>query len=191
MLKGVIHHQGGTLISRNWILLNNQSTVDVFCNGCLLQNIQEVNKTMNIKCNAGVTRTSWVGDLSGYGQVWYNKVGIANILSLFKVEDKYCITYDSAQEKQFIVQKDDGEKRCFRKSANGLFYLGAKETSGTVLVTTVEVNKSRYMNRDYTQVTLARKLQNIIGRPLARAFLKIVEHNHLMLDCLIVCKDVL
>jgi hypothetical protein len=128
--------------------LDNQSTVDVFCNGRLLENIRKVNKTMNIKCNAGVTRTSWVGDLPGYGEVWYNKAGIANILSLSKVEDKYRITYDSAQEKQFIVHKDDGETRCFRKSANGLFYLDAKETSGTVLVNTVEDNKSRYTNRD-------------------------------------------
>jgi hypothetical protein len=114
MLKGVIHHQGGTPISRNWILLDNQSTVDVFCNEGLLQNIRKVNKTMNIKCNAGVTRTSWVGDLPGYGQVWYSKAGIANILSLSKVEDKYRITYGSAEEKQFIVQKDDGEKRCLK-----------------------------------------------------------------------------
>jgi hypothetical protein len=190
MLKGVIHHQGGTSISRNWILLDNQSTVDVFCNGGLLQNIRKVNKTMNIKCNAGVTRTSWVGDLPGYGKVWYNKAGIANILSLSKVEDKYHITYDSAKEKQFIVHKDDGEKRCSKESANGLFYLDAKETSGTVLFTTVEDNKYRYTNRDYTQATLARKLQNIIGRPSARAFLKIIEQNHLM-DCPIFRKDVL
>jgi hypothetical protein len=113
MLKGAIHHQGGTPISRSWILLDNQSTVDVFCNGGLLENIRKVNKTMNIKCNAGVTRTSWVGDLPGYGEVWYNKAGIANILSLSKVEDKYRITYDSSKEKQFVVHKDDGEKRLF------------------------------------------------------------------------------
>jgi hypothetical protein len=78
----------------------------------------------------------------------------------------------------------------FKRSVIGMFYLDAKETLGTVLVTTVEDNKSRYTNRDYTQATLARKLQTIIGRPSARALLKIVEHNHLM-DCLIVRKDVL
>jgi hypothetical protein len=32
-LTGILHHQQGTQISRNWILLDNQSTVDVFCNG--------------------------------------------------------------------------------------------------------------------------------------------------------------
>jgi hypothetical protein len=112
-LKGISHHQGGTPILRSWILLDNQSTVDVFCNRGLLENIRKVNKTMSINCNAGVTRTSWVGDLPGYGEVWYNKAGIANILSLSKVEDKYRITYDSAEEKKFIVHKDDGDK-CIR-----------------------------------------------------------------------------
>jgi hypothetical protein len=144
---------------------------------------------VHIKCDAGVTRTSWVSDLPGYGQVWYNKAGIVNILSLSKVEDKYRITYESAEEKQFIVHKNDREKRCLKKLVNGLFYLDAKETSGTVLVNTIEDNKSRYTNRDYTQATLARKLQNIIGRPSARTFVKIVEKN-LLKDCPIIRKDV-
>jgi hypothetical protein len=137
-----------------------------------------------------VTRTSWVRDIPGYGEVWYNKAGIANILSLSKVKDKYRITCDSAKEKQFVVHKDDGEKRFFKKSVNGLFYLDAKEASGTVLVATVEDNKSRHTNREYSQATVARKLQNITGEPSARTFLKIVETNQLR-DCPILRGDVL
>jgi hypothetical protein len=109
---------------------------------------------------------------------------------LSKVEDKYRITYDSSKEKQFVVHKDDGEKRFFRKSANRLFYLDAKEATGTVLVNTVEDNESTYTNREYSQATLARKLQNIIGRQSARTFLKIIETNQLK-DCPILRGDVL
>jgi hypothetical protein len=83
-----------------------------------------------------------------------------------------------------------GRRDFKKKSANGLFYLDGKEATGTVLVNTVEDNKSRYTNMEYSQATLARKLQNIIGRPSARTFLKIVEMNQLK-DCPILRGDVL
>jgi hypothetical protein len=65
-----------------WILLDNQSTVDVFHNADLLDNIRHADGFMDIHCNAGMTSTNLVGDLLGYGEVWYNPNGIANILSL-------------------------------------------------------------------------------------------------------------
>jgi hypothetical protein len=34
---------------------------------------------MNIYCNAGLSHTNMVGELDGYGTVWYNPKGIANI----------------------------------------------------------------------------------------------------------------
>ena len=48
---------------KSWILLDNQSTVDVFYNANLLRNIRKVEKHMDIHCNAGVTSTNLVGDL--------------------------------------------------------------------------------------------------------------------------------
>jgi hypothetical protein len=56
---------------------------------------------------------------------------------------------------------------------------------GTALVNTVEGNTSKYTNRDYKQATIARLLQNITGRPSARASLNIVEKN-LLKDCPVV-----
>ena len=56
-------------VSKDWILLDSQSTVDVFYNACLLRNIRKVNQTLDIHCNAGVVSTDMVGDLPGYGKV--------------------------------------------------------------------------------------------------------------------------
>jgi hypothetical protein len=157
-------HQEEQMLLKSWILLDNQSMVDVFCNGSLLTNIRETNKVMNIRCNAGVTRTNMVaGVLNGYGTVWYNPKGIANILSLSQVEEKHRVAYNSAASKAFIVHKNDGSKRRFEQAKNGLFYMDTEQTSGTVLVNAVEENKSKYTERDYQRALVARRLQNIIG----------------------------
>ena len=89
----------------------------------LLENVREVQEHMRIKCNAGVTVTNMMGDLPGYGPVWYNPDGIANILSLSRVGEKYRITYDSGADAGFKIHKPDGTIRLFRRSSTGLFYI--------------------------------------------------------------------
>eukprot|EP00978_Attheya_sp_CCMP212_P037163 scaffold173586_cov64-Attheya_sp.AAC.1 len=53
------------LVSSSWVLLDNCSTVDVFHNGELLDNIRVADSHIDIHCNAGVTSTNLVGDLPG------------------------------------------------------------------------------------------------------------------------------
>jgi hypothetical protein len=119
--------QGGRRIPDTWILLDNQSTVDVFHNATLLSNIRQAAGTMDIYCNAGVTTTTLVGDLPGYGTVWYQPNAIANILSLSRVrEHGHKITYNSENGNEFHVTKPDGKTRVFKQSTRGLYYMDAK-----------------------------------------------------------------
>eukprot|EP00978_Attheya_sp_CCMP212_P042042 scaffold250013_cov31-Attheya_sp.AAC.1 len=91
---------------------------------------------MDIHCNAGVTSTSLVGDLAGYGVVWYHPNGIANILSLSRVKNNgFHITYDSDDGNEFVVHKPNGIQRVFTESSRGLFYMDTK-TSDVMLVNT-------------------------------------------------------
>ena len=188
-LHGTVHNNNhGAQIPNTWILLDNQSTVDVFHSEKLLTNIRVAPGYMDIHCNAGVTSTNLIGDLDGYGTVWYQPKGIANILSLTKVSEKYLVTYNSREGDAFVVHKEDGTTRTFKKSPRGLFFMDAA-TTGTLLVNTVAENKSKYSNRDYSQAVLARKIQQTIGRPGTKAFMKIVS-NKLLPNCPITYDDI-
>ena len=77
----------------------------------------------------------------------YNLKGVANILLLSQVKIKHCVTYNSAASKaSFVVHKNDGSERRFEQAKNGHFYLNTEQSSGTVLVNTVDGNMSRYTN---------------------------------------------
>jgi hypothetical protein len=176
-----------------WILLDNQSTVDAFTNKELLTNTREVSTTMNIRCNAGVSKTNLQGD-SDYGTVWYNPHGIANILSLTRVQEKHRVTYEFEGSGKFVVHKPDGNTREFERSENGLFYLdaaGSQEATkdNVTLVNTVDSNKSKFTVRAYTGAQLGRKIQATIGHPSTRTFMDIVSKN-LLKKCPVTPQDI-
>jgi hypothetical protein len=115
--QGVVHNinENGR-VPNSWILLDNQSTVDVFHNEELIKNIRQSDTYMDIHCNAGVTSTNLIADLPGYRVVWYHPKGIANILSLARVVEHCRVTYDSTDGNKFRVHKTDGATRVFNQS---------------------------------------------------------------------------
>ena len=58
-----VETQHGGQLPPEWILLDNQTTVDVFNNRRLLKNIRRAKNHMFIHCTAGVAKTNLVGDL--------------------------------------------------------------------------------------------------------------------------------
>eukprot|EP00957_Ditylum_brightwellii_P088698 6754818-Ditylum_brightwellii.AAC.1 len=59
----------GSKIDPNWVLLDSQSTVNVFSNPVLLVNIRKASHTLNIYCTAGKSSTDMIGDLPDFGTV--------------------------------------------------------------------------------------------------------------------------
>ena len=106
---------------RNWILLDSQSTVDIFCNGNLQENVHKSNDSIVLYTNTREMLVNMKGKLKGYGMVWFDNRAMVDNLRLHNMKKKYRVTYDSWSGDKFIVHKPDKEI-WFIYSKNGLYF---------------------------------------------------------------------
>jgi hypothetical protein len=85
------------------ILLDNQSTVSLFCNKNLAEKIRKVDEHLELATKGGQLRTNLKATVSGNGEVWFHPNAITNIFSFAEMEDKHHVTYNSKSEQAFIV----------------------------------------------------------------------------------------
>jgi len=78
----VCYIQDEAAIPKGWILLDNQSTVDMFSNEKLMTIISDAKRSLVLFWNAGKAIVTKKVDLKRYGTVWFHAEGIANILCL-------------------------------------------------------------------------------------------------------------
>ena len=89
---------------RKVILLDNELTMDLFCNDKFVTDVHQTKHPINVVSNGGTLATKKKASVDGYHRrVWYNKEAITNILSLANVATQYHVTYDSKNRDGFIV----------------------------------------------------------------------------------------
>ena len=140
--------------------MDNRSTVDVFYNGKLLQNIRRVEQGLTILSTCGKITTHWKVTLPDYGDLWYHPEVIANIHSLSQVSAKYRVQLEIQSEYEFHAQLKDGRLRRFVQVPQGLYYSDLNNYTGTVPINTVEATTYRFYPRDYYRALEAKNLQS-------------------------------
>jgi hypothetical protein len=111
-------------IDPDFVLLDSQSMIDLFSNLKHVQNICPAQLLIKVNCNKGAMST--VADF-GDTQVYVNEDSIANVLSLFRLGQKYRITYDSHNRKGvFQVHTPWGVVE-FHPTSNGLHIVDLKQ----------------------------------------------------------------
>ena len=140
----------GNKINPNWILLDSQSTINIFNTRKLFKYIRKckVNEQVRCFCNGGYQDTDHIREVPGIGLVYYNKKSLANILSLSQIDSKYRVTYDSSIAKAFVMHNTHGGDQKFIRSRGGLHYYNtSKNKTNFIMMQTVQENKSKYTKK--------------------------------------------
>ena len=90
---------------REVILLDRQSTMDIFCNQDLVEKTAKSKTKMRLNSNSGTMTVSHQSTVNGYHNiVWFIKNSINNIISLINLCLNYLVTYRS-DDMIFIAHK--------------------------------------------------------------------------------------
>ena len=113
-----------SLINPNWIFLDSEFTVCDFRNKALLTNIGDspFSQILKVYTNGDSQKSTKVGTLDGFGEVWYNPESLANILSMAAVRKVFRITMDSSVDAAMYVRLPTGGKLRFAEGPSGLYY---------------------------------------------------------------------
>ena len=166
------------IIPSNWVLLDSQSTVSVFCNANYLSNIRRSPQPLLVYTNGGTQESSMIGDVPLFGPVWYNPNSLANILSLAAVRKLCRVTMDTTTESALCVHRTDGSIMRFLESPSGLYYHDpAMPSPAYSFVSTVDENKSRFTPRELDQANNALVLHRRLGRPAQARFERLLREG--------------
>ena len=162
---------------RKVLLIDSQSTVDLFCDPSLCTEVYKTNGSMRLNSNGGNMRISQKAKVKGYFRdAWFDVRAITNIVALANVQEQYRVTCDSWSGGDFVVHREcDGKPNMlFRRHASGLHYHDPRDEEHFTFVSTVEDNKKQFTKRQIQRADVAKNLYSKLHFPSWRDFKWIV-----------------
>ena len=190
-------------ISSDLLLLDSQSTVHLFSQPEHVSNIRPATNPIKVHCNKGTMDTTQEADF-GDTPVYFDARGIANVLSLYQLGQKFKVTYDSTDRGGVFKVLTPAGVVEFKPTQKGLHVLNLKHNPdaafilvndadlayGKSRVPTVRQNYEGFTKRQVQQATHARRIMGMIGAPTEREFQSLVRLN-LLKDCPITNSDII
>jgi hypothetical protein len=131
------------------ILLDIQSTIDLFCNAALVSNISKSRSNMRLKSNGGTMVVTRKATMEGYNKtVWFSTRAITNIIAIRNLIDQYHVTYDSDDLMYVVHQESESNPNMeFKMHKSGLYYYDPRKEHHMTFVNTVSENKTGFTKR--------------------------------------------
>jgi hypothetical protein len=176
----------------DYVLLDNQSTDNVFCNPRLVSNIWRGERQWKLESNGGILPISQIANVKGFEQdVWFSRKAITNILSLRLVKREFPVSYDG---ENFIVHRASHgyPDMVLKPHPTGLHVLDINDPrshSSCAFLETVADNMQMFTKRQIAGGNLARELQAGLAYP-SNGDLKWITQANLLKDSPVGPQDV-
>jgi hypothetical protein len=173
------------------ILLDIQSTMDLFCNRSLVERTFDSNSKMRLKSNGGTMVVTHKATMPGYqNNVWFSEKAITNIIALSNLIKQYRVTYDS-DELIFVVHREPANKSNmeFRMHKSGLHNYDPRKDNEFAFVSTVSENKEGFTKKQIKGAETARALYATLSYPSMKYFKWVLRSNQIK-DCPVTVQDV-
>jgi hypothetical protein len=185
-------------IPSHFVLLDSDSSISIFNNASMLDNIHGVNTPLALQSNGGGHQLmSPMGTVPNFGKVWYNPNSIPTFCHSAK-----CIRPAASQ---WIAATMPPSTSTFWMGAESGLYLhdtskGKTAYDSTTIndkekvigyshLQTVAENKKLFTKCQIDATDMARQLYQILGRPGAARLLDIVCNNHII-NCPVTFDDI-
>jgi hypothetical protein len=163
------------------ILLDSQSTMDLFCNAALVRKISKSRSNMNLNSNGGTMVVTRKATMKGYNKtVWFSTQAITNIIALRNLIYQYRVTYDS-DNFMFVVQRESesNPNMEFKMHKSGLHYYDPRKEQYLTFVNTVSENNTGFTKRQIKCAEMARNLYKTLSYPSMKDFKWVIQSNQI------------